>query len=206
MGMSFLEYLVLLQQRWRICLAMVLIGLLLAAVFSMGAEKRYTAVATSFVTVSDANAAGSGEIFQGSQFAVQRMSSYSALTSSPDVLNPVIEELGLDVSLPELREMVDVSSPADSVLLQVSVEDRDPRQAAVIADEVSRRLGMLIEKLETPRGLAASSVKVTLTQPADVPGAPSSPRMMLNLLLGLAAGAAAGLLLALLRHHLDRRS
>jgi capsular exopolysaccharide synthesis family protein len=29
--------------------------------------------------------------------------------------------------------------------------------------------------------------------------------MMLNLLLGLAAGAAAGLLLALLRHHLDRR-
>jgi non-specific protein-tyrosine kinase len=75
----------------------------------------------------------------------------------------------------------------------------------VIADEISRQLGLLIEDLETPRGLAASSVRVTLTQPAEVPVDRSSPRMLLNLLLGVAAGASIGLVLALLRHHLDRR-
>lgn len=205
MDMSFREYLELLQRRWRIWVSMLMIGLLVAAAFSMLAQKRYTAVATSFVTVSDSDAAGSGELFQGSQFTMQRMASYAALSSSPEVLNPVIDKLALDLSPRELRRMVEVSSPATSVLLEVAVEDTDPREASAIADEVSRQLGLLIEQLETPRGLAASSVKVTLTRPADVPVSPSSPRVPLNLLLGLAGGAAAGLLLALLRHHLDRR-
>ncbi|WP_193314384.1 polysaccharide biosynthesis tyrosine autokinase [Georgenia ruanii] len=203
--MSFREYLELLQRRWRIVVSMLMIGLLVAVAFNVLARKSYTAAATSFVTVSDADAAASGELFQGSQFAVQRMASYAALSSSPEVLDGVIDELALDISPRALRKMVTVSSPATSVLLEVSVEDADPRQAANIADEVSRQLGMLIERLETPRGLAASSVKVTLTRPADVPVAPSSPRVTLNLLLGMAGGAAAGLLLALLRHHLDRR-
>ena len=148
---------------------------------------------------------GTGEIFQGSQFIVQRMLSYAALSSSPDVLNPVIAKLRLDGGLRDLRENVDVSSPADSVLLKVSVQDTDPQRAAAVADEVSRQLGLLIEKLETPRGRAASWVKVTLTQPAEVPVAASSPRVALNLLLGLVCGAAVGLLAALVRHNLDRR-
>lgn len=203
--MSFLEYLVLLQKRWRIWVAAILVGVLLAVAASLLGEKRYTAVATSFVTVSDVDAAGAGEIFQGSQFAVQRMASYSSLGGSPDVLGPVIEELGLDASLRAMREKVEVSSPAGSVLLEVSATDTDPARAADLADAVSQQLGLVIEELETPRGLAASTVKVTLTNPADEPVAPSSPRTVLNLLLGVAGGAAIGLVLALLRNHYDRR-
>ncbi|WP_193313012.1 polysaccharide biosynthesis tyrosine autokinase [Georgenia subflava] len=203
--MSFLEYVVLLQKRWRIWLSAILIGLLAALALSVVSEKQYTAVSTSFVTVADEDAAGSGEIFQGSQFAVQRMASYVALSSSPFVLEPVIEELNLGVSPRGLRQMVDVSSPAGTVMLDVSVQHSDPARAADIANEMSRQLGILIEELETPRGLAASSVKVTMTMPAVAPVEPSSPRIVLNLLLGLAGGAAVGLVLALLRHHHDRR-
>ncbi|GAA1426500.1 hypothetical protein GCM10009616_01220 [Microlunatus lacustris] len=203
--MSFAEYVTLLQRRWRIWVGMVLVGLLAAGGYNVLADKRYTAVATSFVTVTETGTAGPSGIFQGSQFAVQRMSSYSALSSSPQVLDPVIDKFALDVPLRRMREMVDVSSPADSVLLEVSVMDSEPQRAAALADETSRQLGVLIEQLETPRGRAASLVRVTLTQPADVPVAVSSPRIWLNLLLGLVGGAAAGLVLALLRHHLDRR-
>ena len=39
-------------------------------------------------------------------------------------------------------------------------------------------------------------MKVTLTQPAEVPTAPSSPRRALNLILGLAAGLAVGFVAA----------
>lgn len=203
--MSFVEYLVLLQRRWRIWVSMILVGLLAAVAFNSFAEQKFTAVATSFVAVADATNSGPGEIFQGSQFTVQRMASYSALSSSPQVLEPVIDDLDLDVTVRDLRERVNVTSPADSVLLKVSVEDTEPVRAARIADEVSRQLGLMIERLETPRGRAASWVKVTLTQPAEIPVEASSPRVLLNLLLGLVTGAAIGLLLALLRHNFDSR-
>jgi len=204
--MSFVEYFVVLQRRWRIWVSMILMGVLVALSFNIFAEKKYTAVATSFVTVADGSSnTGTGEIFQGSQFIIQRMLSYAALGSSPDVLEPVIDKLSVDSSLLTLREDVDVTSPADSVLLKVSVQDTDPDRAAAVADEVSVQLGLLIEKLETPRGRAASWVKVTLIQPAEVPIVASSPRVALNLLLGLVCGAALGLLLALVVHNLDRR-
>src|SRR5690606_1595360 len=50
-----------------------------------------------------------------------------------------------------------------------------------------------------------SSVKVSLARPANVPLRPSSPRVLLNLVLGGVAGLAVGLVGAVLRHHLDTR-
>lgn len=203
--MTFLEYLALLQRRWRAWVSMIVVGLLLGAGLSLLAEEAYVAVATSFVTVADEEAAGAGEVFQGSQFVTQRMVSYAALSTSPTVVDGVIDELGIDVTPRELRQMVDVSSPTGTVMLEVAVEHPDPEQAALIADTLSLQLADLIEELETPRGLAASSVEVVLTHPANVPVEPSSPRVRLNLLLGGLVGAAAGILLALLREHADRR-
>lgn len=203
--MTFLEYLALLQRRWRAWVSMIVIGLLVAFAGNLLAEKQYVAVSRSFVTVADEDAAGAGESFQGSQFVTQRMVSYAALSSSPAVVDAVIDHLDLDLSPRSLRQLVDVSSPTGTVMLEVSVEHTDPHQASVISDEVSRQLGLLIEEVETPRGLAASSVEVVLTHPAAVPTDPSSPREKLNLLLGLAGGAAAGVLLALFRERFDRR-
>ncbi|WP_152187758.1 polysaccharide biosynthesis tyrosine autokinase [Georgenia satyanarayanai] len=203
--MTFLEYLALLQRRWRAWVSMIVIGLLLGFGLSLLAEERYVAVATSFVTVADEEAAGAGEVFQGSQFVTQRMVSYAALSTSPTVVDGVIDELELDVTPRELRQMVDVTSPTGTVMLEVSVEHADPALAAAVADAMSLGLATLIEELETPRGLAASSVEVVLTHPAAVPVEPSSPRTRLNLILGGLVGAAAGVLLALVREHADRR-
>ncbi len=203
--MTFLEYLALLQRRWRAWASMVVIGLLAACAVNLLADEQYVAVARSFVAVADEDAAGAGESFQGSQFVTHRMTSYATLSSSPAVLDGVIDELGLGLSPRDLKQIVDVSSPTDSVILEVSVEHSDPELAAVIADEVSHQLADLIEELETPRGRAASSVEVVLTHPAATPLDPASPRVTLNLLLGLVGGVAAGVVLALLREHFDRR-
>lgn len=205
MDMTFFEYVTLLQRRWRAWVSLIMIGLLMALALNTFAEKQYVAVSRSFVTVSDADTAGGRESFQGLQFVTQRVVSYSALSSSPAVLDGVIDELDLALSPQDLQQMVDVASPTGTVVLEVSVAHPDPQQAPVIADEVSRQLGLLIEDIETPRGLAASSVEVVLTHPAEVPTAPSSPRGMLNLFLGLVVGAAAGVLLALLRERFDHR-
>jgi len=204
--MTFAEYFVILQRRWRVWVAGLILGLLCGAAASATAQTLYTATATSFVTVAErSDTADKGEIFQGSQFAVQRVKSYIPLASSPNVLEPVIDRLGLDLTDRQLAKRVSVTSAPETVLLDVSVSDPDPRQAARLADAISSQLGTVIEALETTREDGRSNVKVSLARPAEVPLHPSSPRVVLNLILGAVAGLAFGLVGAVLRHHLDTR-
>lgn len=204
--MTFAEYFVLLQRRWRVWVAGLLLGLVAAGVVSALAPTRYTATAQSFVAVAErVDGTGQGEIFQGSQFAVQRVKSYAPLAKSPDVLEPVIDQAGLDVTVAELGRRVSVSSAPETVLLDVAVTDADPQRAQQLADAISLRLGQVIEELETPQDATVSNVTISLARPAALPTSPSSPRVLLNLLLGGMTGLALGLVVAVLRHHLDKR-
>ena len=204
--MTFAEYFVVLQRRWRVWAAGLLLGLLCAVGASATAQTLYTATSTSFVTVAEqADSAGQGEIFQGSQFAVQRVKSYAPLAKSPDVLQPVMDDLDLKVTVRQLARTVSVTSAPETVLLDVSVDNPDPELAARIADAVAVQLGIVIEDLETAYEGSLSNVRVSLARPADTPVHPSSPRILLNLALGAAAGLAVGLVGAVLRHHLDTR-
>ncbi len=203
--MTFAEYLQVIGKRWRIWVPVLLAGVLSAVAYNISTPTRFTAVSTSFVTVVQSPTANQDAMFQGSQFAVQRVKSYTSLSRSPDVLNPVIRELGLDKPVRDLADAVEITSPPDTVLLEVAATDSDPSRAAQISNAVSRQLARQIEELETPRSSGVSRVNVTLIEPAAVPLAPSSPRVLVNLILGIVAGAALGFIAALLRHHLHQR-
>lgn len=204
--MTFAEYFRILQRRWRVWASMLLVGLMLAAAASLVASVRYTATAHSFVTVPpDSATTGQSDMFQGAQFAVQRVKSYSTLGASPKVLGPVKEQLDMPGSLQEIAKRIQITSQPDTVVLDVSASASTAGRAAEIANAVSRQLGTVIEELERPRGASQSTVKVTLTEPATVPQTPSSPRTLLNLVLGAVAGLALGFAAAVLRNHFDRR-
>lgn len=202
--MTLADYFRVLRVRARVWIVCVLLGLGLAGLYNYLATVKYTATATSFVLVT-ASDPTSPDNFQNSQFAVQRVKSYASLVSSPDVVLPVLSDLQLDLTPRELREMISVSSPAETVLMEFSATDTDAERAALIANATATELGSLIEEIETPADGAVPNVKVTLTQPAEVPLEPSAPRTALNLLLGLVAGLAIGFVAALARHALDRR-
>jgi capsular exopolysaccharide synthesis family protein len=202
---TFAEYFLLLRRHWRTWCVCIMVGLIAAILYNTFAPVRYTAVTTSFVTMAESANATSGDVFQGAQFTAQRLKSYAPLGTSPEVLQPVINDLQLETSVDDLRGMIEVTSPPDTVLLQVGVTDPSRREAVRIADAVSTRLGQRIEELETPRVRGASLVDVTITHPAELPVAPSSPRKLLDLMIGALAGAAIGLVAALIRNHLGRR-
>ena len=202
---TFAEYFVVLQRRWRVWGTGLLLGLGAAILLTSLATVKYTATTTSFVTVSNQDDTSQGQILQGAQFAVQRMSSYAALSNSPEVLDPVIDELDLSYTTRELRKHITVTSPAGTVLLDLSVTDPDPELAAAIANAVSAELGKYIQEIDTPVGSTVSNVKVTIFKPSSPPSSPSAPRTTVNLILGIVAGFALGFMAAVLRHHLDRR-
>ena len=199
--MSIHDYLSTLRRRWVLVMVCVLLCAGASVAYSALSPPIYRAQTTSFVTMGATD--GSGTLLQSSQFTLQRVKSYTDVIDSPDVLEPVIAELGLKTSVAELRSSVDAVSPADTVLIDISATSDDPAEASAVADAVTLRFAAVIEQLETPRDGAASPVKVTVTVPAVEPTAPVSPRPVLNLLLGLTLGAGVGAGLALLREQLD---
>lgn len=201
--MELRDYIRVLLKHWISIVAITLAGLVGAAAFTFTQPRLYTAQAQSFVALTGTDIGG---ITGGASYTEQRLASYVQLASTPDVLQPVIDELGLE----SLDGQVTASNPTGTVLLNISVTNPDPIDAAEIANAVSRQMSEVISTIETPAGVAPGTgspinVKVTLVDPAEPPTSPSSPRTTVNLLLGLLIGLAAGVGIAFLRESLDTR-
>ena len=111
-----LEFLTLLSRRWLVVTAFVILGIAAAAVLTNQVQPSYRAQAQLFVAFasSDDNAAS---LSQGSLFTANRVKSYPDLVNSPLVLDPVIAELGLDVTTEELAGRVSAEVPPNTVLI-----------------------------------------------------------------------------------------
>ncbi|GAB3078149.1 tyrosine-protein kinase domain-containing protein [Pedococcus soli] len=201
--MTLRAYLQILLKRWRILTACALLVLVGAGAFTYLTPPTYAATSTAFVSINTAGSSTDTSIYQSSQFAMQRVKSYTEVVKSPDVLQPVIDELDLGMTVPELRRVVTAENEVDTVLLSVTATDRSPTRAQAIANAVNTQLGQAIERLETPRAGGVSPVKVTQTVPAATPRYPISPRVSLNLALGLIAGLALGVVVAVIREQQD---
>src|SRR5205085_1658669 len=102
---------------------------------------------------------------------------YAAIVSSPLVLSPVEKQLGLGESLQTLQGKVTASAPLNTVLIDISVNDRYAARARDIANAVTRQFIQVVNNLETSQpqaGATVSPVKVTVVQSAELPTAPSS--------------------------------
>lgn len=200
--MSLGGYFDVVRRRWVSILVFTLAILGVTAVYTLTLPKAYTATAQNFVALTGEDGTSSSPL-TGAQFAAQRVKSYTQIVGSPDVLQPVIAELNLPYSAGVLASKVSASNPPLTVLIDVTATDASPQQAAAIANSVSVQLGRTIEQLETPNTQTIAPVKVTLTDPAQPPATPSSPKTRINLMLGLVLGIAVGLGWAFLRNALD---
>lgn len=203
--MELRDYLRILYANWVLILATTLLGVGAAAALSYFATPAYEAQSKIYVSVqSDTQA--TGDLLQGTNFAQQNMATFAELATTESVLTPVSEELALDRTNAALAEQVNVTAPADSTLLNITVTDEDPELAAAISNEVGAQLKTLVEEeLEAPQSDDESPVQINTVQSASAPDDPVSPRIAVNLLLGLLLGFAIGVGIAILRHVLDTR-
>lgn len=201
--MELSDYIRILRKSWLVILATTLIGLAAAAGYSLTRTPMYESQAVVFVQ-SQAGGTAS-ELQQGSSFAESRITTYVSLVREPVVMNPVITELGLNTSAGELAEKVESSSPLNSTLIEITVQDPDPVQAADIANALGESLAAAVERIDTPAGQDSSPIKLTRVRDALASFSPVSPNVPLNLALGVIVGLALGLGIAVLRAVLDNR-
>ncbi len=200
--MTLREYLRLLRRQWWVVVLLGALATGAAALYSLTASPVYTAKTQLFISVSSSDN-NPNDLSSGSTFTQQRVKSYADIVTSKLVMQQVINQVHLPYTTDQLAGRVTADSPQDTVLLNVSVSDSDPQRAADIADAVIRIFPQFVDQIETPHNRTTSPVKVSVTQPPGVPVSPESPRVPLNLVLGLLVGLGLGLVSAVLRDQLN---
>lgn len=200
--MELSDYIRVLRKNWLIIVVATLVGLGAAAGFSLTRTPLYESQAS--VVVSTQSSGSVQEISQGSTFTQQRVATYVNVATTPLVLDPVIRDLGLDVTAGALAKSVNVSSTLNTTFITIAVTDADPVQAADIANAVASQLPLAVEEIEPSTG-GESPVRLTTARTAIPTNVPVSPNVPLNLALGALIGLAVGIGIAVLRTVLDTR-
>ena len=201
--MDLRAYLDVARRRWLTILIVALATLALAAGATLLMTPKYTATTRLFFGVQGTGSAV--ELAQGSTFAEAQMSSYAEVATSPLVLDPVIQQLGLHVGPGVLAQQITATVPTQTVILELAVTNPDAAQAAAIANAVGTKVAEVASALSPDRADGSQAVRATTLTPAGVPTRPSSPKIPRNLALGLVVGLLLGFGLALLRQVLDTK-
>ncbi len=198
------DYLRALRRGWRIIVVSVIACLLVGGLIIARSERVYAANAELFV--APGSGSSTAELVQGSAFFEDRVKTYALIVDSAVVLEPVIEELGLDESARSLAASVSATAPIETVLLRIRVTDTDPERAAAVANAVAARFRDVATELETVEGSDEDPVvRVTIVEPATVPRVPISPNTKLILVLAAMIGLAVGFAIAVSREALNNR-
>src|SRR3712207_3812209 len=135
------------------------------------------------------------------------MPTYTELATTPEVLNPVIRDLGLEVTPAQLAERITTENPLNTMVINVAVTDHSSSRSATIADAVTASLATAIERFSPSDSQSNSAlVRVRLLASGPDPQFPVAPDVVAYTAVGAAAGLAAGILYALGRNSLGRPS
>jgi capsular exopolysaccharide synthesis family protein len=197
------DYIKVLRKGWALILVLALIGVAAAAGYSIVKKPVYSASAQVFVSTQSSGSVT--DLLQGQTFTQQRVTTYANLVATPIVLLPVASSLKLKLTAAQLATMVSASNPLNTTLIQITVKSDSATEAANIANATSQSLTNVVQQIESTSTSSTSEVKLTRVAEAQVPTVPVSPKVPLNVILGLLIGLAIGVGIAVLRETLDNR-
>lgn len=199
--MELQHYLTILRDRWISALVTAFLVLVAVMAFTLLQTPEYQATNRVFVQTQAGSSVA--DLSSGVNFASQQITSYADVATTPLVLDPVIDELGLDTTAHELAGRISTTVPPETLILEIIATDEDPAQAAAIANATSESLRTQVSALETSG--EESTVELTVIAPAAEPASPSSPSIPRNIAVGLVLAALAGAAIAIMRDLLDNR-
>ncbi|NRG69297.1 capsular biosynthesis protein CpsC [Streptococcus suis] len=193
-----IDVLFLLKTIWRKKFFIVLLATLgasLGFVFSSFLVTPKYDSTTRIYVVSQNVEAGAGLTNQELQAGSYLVKDYKEIILSQDVLRQVADELSLTE---ELSGKVSVSIPVDTRIVSISVRDKDPNEAARIANS--------LRVVAAKKIIDVTKVSdVTTLEEATPAEEPSTPRTKRNIAIGLLAGGLLATAFVLVMEVLDDR-
>lgn len=167
-----------LKEKFLVILAAgLLAGCLGCALTAFAMPSVYTSASSILVITKETTLASLADLQMGSQLT----NDYEVMITSRPVLEAVIENLGLDMEYKELREDIAINNPADTRILEISVESPSPELSRSIVNELTRiASGFIGDKMEV--------VPPKVIEEGELPIDRTRPVMWKNALIGLLIG------------------
>ena len=118
---------------------------------------------------------------------------FELIAKTRDVLESVIDELGLDTTYEDFEKTIEVTNPTDSHMMQVTAENPDPVLAAEISNSLANKLRDQIADI-------MNTDKPSLVQKAVPPEEQSSPALKRNSLIAGIIAAVLMIIIFIARH------
>ena len=121
---------------------------------------------------------------------------YKELVKSRPVLEEVLAETGIDIELKDLEEQITVEVPTDTRIVSITVEDKDPYEARIIADSVRIAASKHIREV-------MDTEAVNVVEEASLPIEKSSPSILMNTAIGYAVGLFLAIAVVMINYIMD---
>lgn len=202
-NMSVARALGVLRKRWWIVLIATILGGVGAFVASSAVAPIYHSSASLYFSLRTASSGS--DINQGSAYTQAQMLSFARLATSSVVLDPVVDELDGELTPTQLRRMMSVTIPQNTVILDIRVGSTDPDRAALIANTVADSLIEAVDEVAPETAEGDATVTARSIDPATPAAFQTSPNKQQNAVVGAILGFLAASVALVLAAALDTR-
>ncbi|WP_088811043.1 MULTISPECIES: YveK family protein [unclassified Listeria] len=152
----------------------------------------------SEVLINQANSEKSTSQAEDVQANLKLVNTYTSIMESPRILSQVSSLMDNKYSVDELSQMITVTSPTDSQVIQVSVEGSNPKDIVKIANETVNIFSKTIPKIMNVNNVYTLSPAVYSPKMA-----PIKPHKSIMLALSVAFGLILGIIIMFIRNLFD---
>lgn len=121
---------------------------------------------------------------------------YKELVKSRPVLEEVLAETGVDIELKDLEKQITVEVPTDTRIVSITVEDKDPYEARVLADSIRVAASKHIQSV-------MDTEAVNVVEEANLPIEKSSPHIGKNTVIGYIIGLLIAMAIVVIKYMMD---
>ena len=165
-------------------------------IYDQGIKKPVYQAQTTIVIAKSDNTANAASTLNDVNASQKLATTYGEIAKSELVLNKVINNLNLPMSVNDLKKNLTVKPVEDTSILSVTVKDLDAWQASTIANEIADVFSKEVSKIYKLDNVSQLSV-------AKVPENPSNNTLTRDMILAFAVAVAAVGGFAFLRFYLD---
>lgn len=153
---------------------------------------QYKAASIIYILSKTTSITSLADLQIGSQLAAD----FQIIATTREVVETVMDQYGITDPYENFVKTIEVTNPTSSHMLQITVTNADPALAAELSNALAEQLKMQISEV-------MSTDTPSTVQRAVVPENPSSPRLLLNCLVGGLAFLVLAAGVVLVQHFMD---
>lgn len=194
---SLQELLQTLRKRLRLILSIAFIAVLISGVVSYFFLTPIYQASTQLLVNQSKNKENLYN-YNEVQTNLQLINTYNVIIKSPAILDLVIKDLDLKMTVNELTQKITVQNETNSQVVNLSVQDTNPAMAVKIANKTAATFQKEIVKI-----MSVDNVSILAKASIGENPSPIKPRPLLNIAIALVVGLMVGVGLAFLLEYFD---